>query len=118
MPGVAVNLIVLRSADLGRAEAFYNLLGVTFDRERHGSGPEHLASRIGPVVLELYPLGESAGTTATRLGFRVTSVRDTTTRLASAGVPIITPPTGGTWGLRAVVADPDGHRIELTEGDT
>jgi predicted enzyme related to lactoylglutathione lyase len=116
MSNVVVNLIVLRSADLRRAEAFYNLLGIKFDHERHGTGPEHLAARLGSLVLELYPPSEDTGTRAVRLGFRVASVRDTTARLAAAGATIIKPPTHGTWGLRAVLADPDGHRIELTEG--
>ena len=39
-----LNLVVLRSADLGRAEFFYRLLGITFSREKHGNGPEHLAA--------------------------------------------------------------------------
>jgi len=115
---VAVSLIVLRSADLARAEAFYNLLGITFDRERHGSGPEHLAGRVGPLVFELYPLDGGSGTTSVRLGFRVASVRETVAKLAEAGARIVTPPTNGTWGLRAVVADPDGHRIELVERES
>jgi len=40
---VVLNLIVLRSADLDRAAQFYSRLGIVFSRERHGSGPEHLA---------------------------------------------------------------------------
>jgi catechol 2,3-dioxygenase-like lactoylglutathione lyase family enzyme len=115
MPDVAVNLIALRSADLRRAETFYNLLGITFNRERHGSGPEHLAGRLGSLVFELYPLEGGGATTSVRLGFRIPSVRETVAKLAEAGARIAIPPTSGTWGLRAVVTDPDGHRIELVE---
>jgi catechol 2,3-dioxygenase-like lactoylglutathione lyase family enzyme len=115
---VAVSLIVLRSADLPRAEAFYNLLGVLFDRERHGSGPEHLAARLGSLIFELYPLEGGGGTSSVRLGFRVASVKEIVAKLAEAGARIVTPPTNGTWGQRAVVADPDGHRIELVERES
>lgn len=115
MAGVSLNLIVLRSADLPRSEAFYNLLGVTFDRERHGSGLDHLAGRVGSLVLELYPLEETTGTASVRIGFRVASVKEVVAQLAKSGARVITPPKDGTWGLRAVVVDPDGHRVELVE---
>ncbi len=114
---VTLSLVVLRSADLPRAEAFYSLLGIAFGRERHGSGPEHLAGRLGSLVFELCPL-EGGGTTSVRLGFHIASVKETVAKLAGAGARIVTPPTDGTWGLRAVVADPDGHRIELVERDS
>src|SRR4051812_28579813 len=67
----SLNLLVLRAADLGRAERFYAALGITFTRERHGGGPEHLAGMVGAVTLEIYPRGEGGGTEAVRLGFRV-----------------------------------------------
>jgi predicted enzyme related to lactoylglutathione lyase len=117
MADIALNLIVLRSTDLRRAEEFYNLIGVTFNRERHGSGPEHLSSQLGPLVLELYPLEGAASTSSVRLGFRVGSVGETVMKLSESGVRVVTPPTNGLWGLRAVVVDPDGHRVELAESD-
>jgi len=30
-------------------------------------------------------------------------------------VDLISPPTNGEWGYRAVVADPEGRRVELVE---
>lgn len=38
-----LNLVVIRSVDLDRAEKFYNALGLLFERHSHGIGPEHLA---------------------------------------------------------------------------
>ena len=55
MQSVALNLVVLRSSDLLRAAGFYELLGIRFQREQHGTGPEHLAAQLGPAVLEIYP---------------------------------------------------------------
>jgi lactoylglutathione lyase len=115
MSEVALNLVVLRSTDLDRAARFYGLLGLAFVRERHGSGPEHLACQLGTAVLEIYPQAEGTHTTATRVGFRVPSVADAVAAVRDAGAVVISPPKDSPWGCRAVLADPDGHRIEITE---
>ena len=110
-----LNLITIRAADLDRAARFYEALGIKLDRERHGSGPEHLAGFAGLVVFEIYPAAEAGTTLAVRIGFRVPSVVDAYAAALEAGGAVETPPRSGTWGLRAVVADPDGHRVELSE---
>ncbi|MBY0232484.1 MAG: hypothetical protein K2W96_24665, partial [Gemmataceae bacterium] len=68
---------------------FYEGLGLRFVRERHGDGPEHLAATLGGAVLELYPRGDGPPSSGTRIGLRV-------------------------GGERRVVADPDGHKVELS----
>jgi predicted enzyme related to lactoylglutathione lyase len=111
-----LNLVVIQSVDDERAARFYSALGLTFTRHRHGSGPEHYACESGPVVFEIYPArDEGDSTTGIRLGFRVASVADTVAALTVAGGTVVSPPKLSPWGLRAVIADPDGHRIELTE---
>jgi catechol 2,3-dioxygenase-like lactoylglutathione lyase family enzyme len=56
MAEVALDVVVLRSADMSAARAFYEAVGLTFVAEKHGSGPDHLAATLaGGVVLELYP---------------------------------------------------------------
>ena len=35
----------------------------------------------------------------------------------AAGAEVILPPTDSEWGRRAIVADPDGHRVELDAND-
>jgi predicted enzyme related to lactoylglutathione lyase len=117
MTDVALSLIVIRSSDLDRAARFYSLLGIAFNRERHDSGPEHLACRIGPVVLEIYPCDGASPTAAVRLGVQVASVHAAMSVLNEAGTKTISLPKDGPWGLRAVVVDPDGHRIEITESN-
>ncbi|HMG45745.1 MAG TPA: alkaline phosphatase family protein [Acidimicrobiales bacterium] len=42
----ALELVVLRVADLPAARAFYEAVGVTFVEERHGGGPEHVAEPV------------------------------------------------------------------------
>ena len=43
----SLNLVVIRSTDLDRSARFFAALGVELAREIHGSGPEHLAGRVG-----------------------------------------------------------------------
>lgn len=114
-PPTALNLIVLRAADLARAAAFYAALGVHLVRERHGNGPEHLAADLGGTVFEVYPLGTGPTTSATRLGFRVPALTAALLAVEAVGGSIIESARDSPWGLRAVVADCDGHRVELVE---
>jgi lactoylglutathione lyase len=111
----ALNLVVIRSADLERAARFYSALGILFTRERHGSGPEHLAGVAGGVTLEIYPLGEGGELRGVRIGFRVASLPEVLDAAAAAGGSIVSAARESPWGHRAVVADPDGHRIELVQ---
>jgi lactoylglutathione lyase len=115
MTEVRLNLVVLRSTDLDRAARFYGLLGINFAREKHGSGPEHLASKLGEVVLEIYPDVSAGQDPRVRIGFDVPSVEDAIKKIRENGSVVLTPPKESPWGLRAVVADPDGHRVELRE---
>jgi predicted enzyme related to lactoylglutathione lyase len=67
------------------------------------------------IVFEIYPLEPGKTPTIdTRLGFAVASVDAATSRLAELGARVVSEPAGSAWGRRAVVADFDGHRVELT----
>ncbi len=111
-----LNLLMLRVADLERAANFYRQLGLEFVKHSHGSGPEHYASETANFVFELYPASiEQPVANSTRLGFEVTDIEALVTRFAEAGHAILSPPRDSEWGPRAVVIDPDGHRIELLE---
>lgn len=111
-----LNLLVLRSRDLERASQFYWAVGLTFVRERHGRGEEHLACERAGTVIEIYPVGDGARPdTATRIGFQVASVDETVSKLRQIGSVVQIEPKPSPWGLRAVVCDPDGRHVELTE---
>ena len=113
---VSLNLFAIRSKDRERTAAFYRLLGLEFVKHRHGSGLEHLSCELGGAVFEIYPRqSETDSTTATRLGLEVASVDKAIAELKSAGAIIVSAPKDSLWGRRAVVDDPDGHRVELTE---
>ena len=112
----SLNLVVLRVQDLAAARRFYEAFGLAFEVHRHGRGPEHLAGGCGQdsAVLEIYPLREGqVPTTSVRIGFSVDAVDPYIPALVEAGGMIIEAPHDSEWGRRAVVQDPEGHKIEL-----
>jgi predicted enzyme related to lactoylglutathione lyase len=116
MSSITLNLVVLRCSDLARAAEFYGRLGLTFTKHRHGSGPEHFAAELGGSVFELYPATVAGPSTlGTRIGFSVPSLDETLAALADWPGAIVSPAKDSPWGRRAVVADPDGHRVELVQ---
>lgn len=113
---ISINLVVLRASEPDRLAWFYGSLGMRFHKERHGSGPEHHACDVGGSVFEIYPLQQGAGGTRdTRLGFVVESLSDAVQAAVSADGILLSPPKMTSWGRRAVVQDPEGHKVELTE---
>ena len=113
---VTLNLVVLRSTDPARAVAFYARLGLEFRQHRHGSGPEHFAAELpGGSVFELYPVSGGASTLGTRVGFRVPSVDQAVAALSDYTGAVVSAPRDSEWGRRAVVTDPDGHKVELVQ---
>lgn len=111
-----LSLLVLRSAAPERLATFYTHLGITFEKHRHGSGPEHFSAGLNGLVLEIYPLKEGEpGSSGLRIGFAVEDVAQMFASWAEAGGKAVSPPKMSEWGLRAVLDDPEGHRIELTQ---
>ena len=114
--------MVLRTAQIEAAVAFYRAIGFSFTEEKHGTGPVHYSAPLGSSVLEIFP-GEPASppnrkaSGATMVGFSVASVDEVISILKTLGTQIITAPTDSPWGRRAVVVDPDGRGIELTESN-
>jgi catechol 2,3-dioxygenase-like lactoylglutathione lyase family enzyme len=109
----ALNLLVLRCADLERARAFYEHFGLRFTKHGHGAGPEHYAHEDGRGVFELYPAKNSAAPgDQTGLGFGVDDLDATRAALAAGG---FAPgeATDHPWGRTFVVRDPDGRRVEV-----
>ncbi len=110
------NLIVLRTSNIDQSLAFYRALGLHFEQHQHGSGAVHYASTLGPVVFELYPQRNPADTThAVRIGFTVADLDTVIAQGEHHGGRLITTPRHSPWGRRAVLADPDEHRVELIE---
>jgi lactoylglutathione lyase len=116
MSGISLNLVVLRSTDIEAAAEFYRCLGLEFVRQRHGDGPEHFAAETMGGVFEIYPLMlDGPRTSGTRVGFSVSSLDESLAALQPYPRAIVSPPKNSPWGYRAVVKDPDGHRVELVQ---
>ena len=116
MSAVSLNLVVLRVPDLERAAAFYSTLGISFLKHSHGKGPEHYAAELGNTVFELYPqLASDASTAPVRVGFQVPDAAAMIPHLLKLGGKLISPLKDSPWGLRAVIDDPFGHRVELSQ---
>ena len=115
--GTGLNLVVIRAKDPKALARFYSLLGLQFAEEKHGAGPEHLSCDLDGHVFEIYPLAnEKQGTTATRLGFRVESLPATIRAISAiTEARVLRHPEGTKRGRRAVIVDPEGHRVELVE---
>ena len=116
MTDPVLNLVVLRAIGIERAAEFYSRLGLKFTRHQHGNGPVHFAAELGGCVFELYPQDPAGPSTlGTRVGFGVSSLDEVIAQLGAYPGAIISPPKNSPWGRRAVIADPDGHRVELVE---
>jgi lactoylglutathione lyase len=116
MSSITLNLVVLRCSDAARAAEFYGRLGISFTLERHGSGSEHYAADLGGSVFELYPATpDGPSTLGTRIGFSVPSLDDVIAAYADMPAAVVSPVKDSPWGRRAVVVDPDGHRMELVQ---
>ena len=114
-----LNLVVLRAHDPTGLAAYYSSLGLNFVRHRYGAGEEHFVIEDAGGVFGIYPAREPDGPSRqVRLGFAIADVRRTVDRLSASGAKIVSKPATSPWGLRAVVADPEGHRVELTEAAT
>jgi lactoylglutathione lyase len=110
-----INLIVIKAADIDRAASFYRLLGLSMERHQHGSGPWHYCAESNGVVFELYPAFDGEVSPNTRLGFQVDDLDNTLQQLQEHGVKVLRHKATSPWGLRAVVEDFAGHRVELIE---
>jgi catechol 2,3-dioxygenase-like lactoylglutathione lyase family enzyme len=119
----AISLITLAVADVARARAFYEALGM------RAAPPSNAAVAFidaGGVVLSLYGREALAGDTGLAdarpggitLAFNVHRPEDVPARLAeavTAGATVLKAPREMPWGgVTAYFADPDGHPWEIT----
>ena len=117
MADVSLTLLVLKTRQVEQLRLFYQTLGIELTEEQHGKGPLHFAGRVGGVVIEVYPLADDGtpGDTSTRLGFAVENLAAVVQALQGIGTKVETPPKETAWGFQAVVRDPNGRAVELTQ---
>ena len=109
-----IRLIVIRTNDQKRLANFYSLLGLTFDYHKHGNSPMHYSTKIGSLVLEIYPLAKNQIEIDKnlRLGFAIDNFEETLQTLSENEITF-SEPTLTDFGYLTIVSDPDGRKIEL-----
>jgi catechol 2,3-dioxygenase-like lactoylglutathione lyase family enzyme len=113
-PGIGLEYVVLRCADLERSRAFYEALGLDPVAEQHGGGARHYACAVGRIVLELYP-SSGKPTSGLRLGLGVENVGAVVDAMRRAGADLVRADVTGP-SPQAVLRDPDGHEVVLVGG--
>jgi predicted enzyme related to lactoylglutathione lyase len=109
-----LTLLVIRSEIPEKLAEFYEHFGINFEHHRHGNGPYHYSGHIGPTLLEIYPFAKSQDRPDLnlRLGLAIDNF-DAVVETLDAITPLLQPPKLTEWGVMAVVADPEGRKIEL-----
>lgn len=120
-----IDAVAVSATDMGRTLAFYRLLGFTFPETEPDA--QHVEAETGPggtrLMVDDAALMESLIGEPPRPGnhaafavlFDSPSGVDAAARAVSeAGYTVITEPWDAFWGQRyAVVADPEGYRVDL-----
>jgi hypothetical protein len=113
---ISVNLLVLRCKDVESTRAFYEKVGLTFTKEKHGAGPEHYAWENNNFVLELYPLAENQSPDNVRLGFSTPLLADVSGNvLHRSDVTVLKPPYATADRVVMLLQDPDGRKVEISQ---
>ncbi|WP_407554209.1 VOC family protein [Streptomyces sp. Pv4-95] len=117
MVQVLSSRVLLRPSDPERSRAFYGeKLGLAIYRE-FGTGPERgTVYFLGGGFLEVSGRSAEPATGTLQLWLQVADAAAAHEELAARGVEVLRPPVQEPWGLIEMwIADPDGHRIVLTQ---
>lgn len=117
MVHVLSSRVLLRPADPERSRAFYGkALGLEIYRE-FGTGSERgTVYFLGGGFLEVSGRAAGPPTETLQLWLQVADAAATHQELLAHGVEVLRAPVQEPWGLIEMwIADPDGHRIVLTE---
>ena len=112
-----LSLLVIKTNQIEKQKTFYETLGLIFQKEKHGKGPEHFSAGMKEqnFVFEIYPLPKSQTIpdTTTRLGFRVDDLEKTIQAIIELGGKVKNEIRKTAWGTLAVVEDFDGRSVEV-----
>ncbi|MFF8833367.1 VOC family protein [Streptomyces sp. NPDC015131] len=117
MVHVLSSRVLLRPRDPDASRAFYGgALGLAVYRE-FGTGPERgTVYFLGGGFLEVSGRSDAEATPTLQLWMQVEDCAAAHAELAARGVRVLREPVREPWGLIEMwIADPDGHRIVLTE---
>lgn len=104
-----ISLLVIRCKDMEVSKRFYELLGLSFVKEKHGNGPTHYSCEHDGSVFELYPNKGESPSDNSRLGFKVSDIEMIVNQVT------ITDSYEFTGNKTYVVTDPDGRKVEINQ---
>ena len=104
-----ISLLVIRCQDIEVSKDFYELLGLSFAKEKHGNGPTHYSCEHDGSVFELYPNKGESPQDNNRLGFKVSGLANIIKNVA------VTDSYEFAGNTIHVITDPDGRKIEISE---
>lgn len=108
--------IVLMYNDIEKAALFYSGIGFNLTEEKHGLGPKHYSFQTnGGLVVELYPTRSDIEPSRVFIGFYVKNLSHSLLTTTATGGSVVSEPVETERGLRAVVKDPGGYKLELIE---
>ena len=113
-----LNLLVLRSDNFEKLSYCYSeLFGINFEFHKHGKGPFHFSAKIGELVFEIYKSTSNyyESSTSMRIGFEVDDLSMFLENAENFNFTIESEPKFTQWGMRAVVKDFEGRKVELIQ---
>jgi len=113
-----ISAILLYSPDAERLAGFYrDVLGIPLEAEQHGNAPPHYGCELGEIHFAIHPAkpGETHAAGAVRLAFEVFDLDEHMRQMDEHNVNVIARPQNMGPMKLAVIADPDGNKIEFTE---
>ena len=112
-----IALLVIKTNQLEKQKTFYETLGLVFQKEKHGKGPNHYSTVLKNqnMVFEIYPLPKNQVTpdVTTRLGFRVDDLEKTIDVITELEGEIKSGMRKTDFGTLGVVKDFDGRSVEV-----
>jgi len=106
---VKISLLVIRCQDIEASKSFYQLLGLSFVKEKHGNGPVHYSCEQDGFVFELYPNKGEPSQDNNRLGFKVSNLASIIQNIS------VTNSYEFAGNTIYVLTDPDGRKVEISE---
>lgn len=112
-----LQLLVIKTLDPEKLSKEYEILGLSFEKHKHGNGPPHYAADLNGLIFEIHPLSKDLliAANTTRLGLTVTSLDNLLNKLRLSNWEIASGAKHTEFGYTAVVQDSDGRKVELTE---
>ena len=112
--------VLLVSEDPARLAAFYtDVLNVPLEVEEHEGTLPHWGATLGDLHFAIHPIEDfpdaQSGVGAVKLAFTVFDLAATVKRLEAAGVDLVQQPKDTGFFVSAMIQDPDGNLIELTQ---